>query len=119
MVVMEFESLEVLFNQLNLKHIKTVLMSAYHDSGAGRPPLNPLGLFRFKIIYFLKGYRSQRSLEREARANSRTRTLCGFSEKIPSHSTIVRFEHRIGAEKLKKPAEHIINNLVECGFIKG
>jgi transposase len=117
--VKEFESLEVLFNQLNLNHIKNVLMSAYHDSGAGRPPPNPLGLFRFKIIYFLKGYRSQRSLEREVRANSRTRTLCGFNEKIPSHSTIVRFEHRIGAERLKKLAGQIIDDLIECGFIKG
>jgi IS5 family transposase len=117
--VVEFESLEVLFNQLNLNHIKNVLMSTYHGSGAGRSPFNPLGLFRFKIIYFLKGYRSQRSLEREIRVNSRTRTLCGFNEKVPSHSTIVRFEHRIGAERLKKLAGHLINDLVECGFIKG
>ena len=119
MAVKEFESLEVLFNQLNLNHIKNVLMTAYHTSGAGRPPLNPLGMFRFKIIYFLKGYRSQRSLEREIRVNSRTRTLCGFNEKVPSHSTIVRFEHRIGAERLKKLAGQIINDLIGCGFIKG
>jgi transposase len=116
---MEFKSLEVLFNQLNLKHIKNMLMSAYHSSGAGRPPFNPLGLLRFKIIYFLKGYRSQRTLKREVRVNTRTRTLCGFKEKLPSHSTIVRFEHRIGAERLKKLAGHLIDDLVECGFIKG
>ena len=117
--VMEYESLEVLFNQLNLKHIKNMLMSAYHSSGAGRPPFNPLGLLRFKIIYFLKGYRSQRALEREVRVNTRTRTLCGFKEKLPSHSTIVRFEHRIGPERLKKLAGSLIDDLVECGFIKG
>lgn len=119
MVVVEFESLEVLFNNMNLGRIKNVLMSAYHGSGAGRPPFNPLGLFRFKIVFFLKGYRSQRSLEREVRVNSRTRTLCGFNEGVPSHSTIVRFEHRIGVERLKKLAGHVINDLVECGFIKG
>jgi len=115
---MEYESLEVLFNQLNLKHIKNMLMSAYHSSGAGRPPFNPLGLLRFKIIYFLKGYRSQRTLEREVRVNTRTRTPCGFKEKLPSHSTIVRFEHRIGAERLKKLG-HLVDDLVGCGFIKG
>jgi len=116
---MEFESLEVLLNQLNLDHVKDMLMSAYHSSGAGRPPFNPLGLLRFKIIYFLKGYRSQRALEREVRADSRTRELCCFEEKPPSHSTIVRFENRIGAERLKKLAGRLIDDLVGCGFIKG
>ena len=47
---MDFESLEVLFDSLNLGRIKSMLMSAYHNSGAGRPPINPLGLFRFKIV---------------------------------------------------------------------
>jgi transposase len=90
---MEFESIEVLFNQLNLDHIKNMLMSAYHSSGAGRPPFDPLGLLRFKIMYFMKGYRSQRALEREIRVDGRARELCGFEEKPPSHSTIVRFEN--------------------------
>jgi len=119
MFVVEFESLKVLFNQLNLGPIKNVLMSAYHGSGAGRPPFNPLGMLRFKIIYFMKGYRSQRSLEREVKVNSRTRSLRGFNGKVPSHSTIVRFEYRICAERLKKLAGHIINDLIGCGFIKG
>lgn len=116
---MEFESIEVLFNQLNLDHIKNMLMSAYHSSGAGRPPFDPLGLLRFKIMYFMKGYRSQRALEREIRVDGRARELCGFEEKPPSHSTIVRFENRIGAERLKKLVGHLIDDLVGCGFIKG
>ncbi len=116
---MEFESLEVLFNQLNLDHIKDTLMSAYHSSGAGRPPFDPLRLLRFKIMYFMKGYRSQRALEREVKVNDRVRELCGFGEKTPSHSTIVRFERRVGAERLKKLAGHLIDDLVGCGFIKG
>ena len=91
MVVVDFESLEVLFNHLNLGRIKNALMSAYHRFGPGRPPFNPLGLFRFKIVLFLKGYRSQRALEREVRVDSRVRRLCGFDENVPSHSTIVRF----------------------------
>lgn len=106
---MEFESIEVLFNQLNLDHIKDTLMSAYHSSGAGRPPFNPLGLLRFKIMYHLKGYRSQRALEREVKVDSRIRELCGFEEKTPSHSTIVRFEDRVGAERLKTLAGRLID----------
>jgi IS5 family transposase len=96
-----------------------MLMSAYHSSGAGRPPFDPLGLLRFKIMYFMKGYRSQRALEREIRVDGRARELCGFEEKPPSHSTIVRFENRIGAERLKKLVGHLIDDLVGCGFIKG
>lgn len=66
MVVVDSESLEVLFDSQNLISAKNVLMSAHHLSGAGGPPFDPLGLFRFKIVLFLKGYRSQRVLEGEA-----------------------------------------------------
>jgi transposase len=118
-VVVDFESLEVLFNHLNLGRIRDVLMGAYHRFGAGRPPFNPLALFRFKIVLVLKGYRSQRALEREVRVDSRVRRLCGFDESVPSHSTIVRFERRIGFERLKKLIGRVIEELVNCGFIKG
>ena len=118
MAVVDYERLEVLFKHLNLGLIKRTLMSAYHRFGPGRPPFNPLGLFRFKIVYFSKGYRSQRSLEREIRVDTRVRRLCGFKS-IPSHSTIVRFERRIGFERLKKIVEHTIEDLVNCGFIIG
>ena len=57
MVVVDFESLKVLFGSLDLGRIKRVLMSAYHRVGQGRPPFNPLGLLRFKIVHLLKGYR--------------------------------------------------------------
>jgi hypothetical protein len=118
-VVVEFESIEVLFHHLNLGRIKNILLSAYYSSGAGRPPFNPSGFFRFKIVFFLKGYRSQRSLDREVRVDSRIRKLCGLDEKVPSHSTFVRFERRIGVERLKKMGGDVINDLVDCGFIKG
>jgi hypothetical protein len=70
-VVVDFEFIEVLFDRLDLGGIKDVLMGAYHRFGAGRPPFNPLSLLRFKVILVLKGYRSQRALEREVRVDSR------------------------------------------------
>jgi transposase len=118
-VVVDFEFLEVLFDHLNLGRVKDVLMCAYHRFGPGRPPFNPLGLLRFKVILILKGYRSQRALEREVRVDGRVRRLCGFDESIPSHSTIVRFERRIGFKRLKKLIGHVIKDLVSRGFIRG
>jgi IS5 family transposase len=115
----DFESLEVLFSSLNLGCIKNILMGAYHNSGAGRPPIDPLGLFRFKIVLFLKGYRSQRALEREVRVDRRVKRLCGFNQDVPSHSTIVRFERRIGFERLRNLVCRVVEELVSCGFIKG
>jgi len=114
----DFESLEVLFRSLNLDRVRDVLMSAYHRLGAGRPPFNPLGLLRFKIVLVLKGYRSQRGLEREVRVDSRVNGLCGFNV-IPSHSTVVRFERRIGVDRLKRLISRVIEDLVSYGFIKG
>jgi len=110
--------LEVLFRNLNLDRVRDVLMGAYHRLGAGRPPFNPLGLLRFKIVLVLKGYRSQRALEREIRVDSRVRRLCSFNV-IPSHSTVVRFERRIGVDRLKKLIGQVVESLVSYGFIKG
>jgi IS5 family transposase len=117
-VFVDFESLEVLFRNLNLDRVRDVLMGAYHRFGAGRPPFNPLGLLRFKVVLVLKGYRSQRALEREVRVDSRVKGLCGF-DAVPSHSTVVRFERRIGVDRLKKLIRRIVEGLVSCGFIKG
>ena len=119
MVVVDFEFLEVLFERLNLGRVKDVLMGAYHRFGPGRPPFNPLGLLRFKVILVFKGYRSQRALEREVRVDGRVRRPCGFDESIPSHSTIVRFERRIGFKRLKKLIGHVIEDIVSRGFIRG
>ena len=118
MVFVDFESLEVLFRNLNIGRVRDVLMSAYHRFGAGRPPFNPLGLLRFKIVLVLKGYRSQRALEREVKVDSRVQRLCGFNV-IPSHSTVVRFERRIGVERLKRLIRCVVGDLVRLGLIKG
>jgi transposase len=104
---------------LDLRLVEDVLTGAYHRVGPGRPPFNPLSLLRFKVILVLKGYRSQRALEREVRVDSRVGRLCGFDESIPSHSTIVRFERRVGFERLKKLVGHVVEDLVSRGFIKG
>ena len=57
MVVVEFESVEVLFHHSNLGCIKNMLLSAYHRSGTGRPPFNPLGLRVWRQI--LKRHRQK------------------------------------------------------------
>lgn len=68
MVVVYIEFLDVLFDRLNLGRVKDVFMGAYHRFGPGRLPFNPLGVLRFKVVLVLKGYRSQRALERKVRA---------------------------------------------------
>jgi hypothetical protein len=62
-------SLQVLFENLNLALVRDVLMGAYHGAGPDRPPFNSLGLFRFKLLMALKGYGSQRALERDVRVD--------------------------------------------------
>ena len=80
MVVVDFVRLEIFFNHLNLGRITRVLMGVYYRVGPGRSPFDPLGLLRFIIVHVLKGYRSQRALERDVRVDSRVRSLCGFDE---------------------------------------
>jgi transposase len=115
---LDFESLEALFRNLNLDRVRDVFMSAYYRLGAGRPPFNPLRLLCFKIVLVLKGYCSQRTLEREVRVDRRVMGLCGL-DVIPSHSTVVRFERRIGFDRLKRLIGRVIKGLVSLGFVKG
>ena len=60
----EHETLETLFRNVDLNFAGKLLRGCFHASGAGRPPRNPLGVFRTFIVMRMKGVRSLREMTR-------------------------------------------------------
>jgi hypothetical protein len=53
----EHETLETLFRNVDLSFARSVLLGCFHASGPGRPPRNPLGVFRAFTVMRMKGVR--------------------------------------------------------------
>lgn len=58
----------------------------------GRPPIDPVLLFKMLFIGYLFGIRSERRLEKEIQVNTAYRWFLGLglTERVPDHSTISR-----------------------------
>jgi transposase len=58
----------------------------------GRPPIDPVMLFKMLFIGYLFGIRSERRLEKEIQVNTASRWFLGLglTVKVPDHSTISR-----------------------------
>ncbi len=51
-------------SKLNLDNIKKTIQEAYHQKGLGRPPRNPLGIFKALLTKRLRQIPSDRELYR-------------------------------------------------------
>jgi hypothetical protein len=75
-----------------------ILKKERGKSGPGRPPRNPMGLFRAFIVMRMKGVRSLREMTRQLDTDLRPRKLCLIKpgEKGYTRSVLSRFVRFIG-----------------------
>jgi transposase len=68
----------------------------YYCKDNGRPPIDPVMLFKMMFIGYLYGIRSERQLEKEISGNVYYRWFLGLGlkDKVPDHSTISFNRHR-------------------------
>ncbi len=59
-----------LLSKLNLDHITKTIKQPYHQTGAGRPPRKPLGIFKALMIKQLRHIPSDRKLYRETQKHA-------------------------------------------------
>lgn len=116
-----YETLEELFRNLNLTDIETILDDAYHEEGPGRPPRNPLGVFKAYIVKHLLGIRTLRELERRLWSDERLRTICDLEPEEPAYgrSVLSRFPKRVGSGRLQRILSDMRRRLIELGVVKG
>lgn len=62
----------------------------FYCESKGRPPIDPIVLFKMMLIGYLYGIRSERQLEQEVHTNVAFRWFLGlgFMDRVPDHSTI-------------------------------
>ena len=83
------------------------MRGCFHASGAGRPPRNPLGVFRAFIVMRMKGVRSLREMTRLLDVDMRLRKLCLIKPREAGYprSVLSRFIRKVGEDNLTKIIE--------------
>jgi hypothetical protein len=91
------------------------LKGCFHTSGAGRPPRNPLGVFRTFVVMKMKGVRSLREMTRLLDSDPRLRKLCLIKkrEKAYPRSVLSRFNRKVGEDNLNKIIEEKVLKLLK------
>jgi transposase len=100
----EHETLETLFQNVDLSLAETQAQQCFHTTGPGRPPRSPLGLLRAFIVMRMKEIRSLRELSRILDVDQRIRRLCLIDdgERGYPRSVLSRFTRLVGAERLRR-----------------
>jgi len=98
-----------------LSFAKATLLGCFHTDGPGRPPRNPLGLFRTFIVMRMKGVRSLREMTRQLDTDLRLRKLCLIKPCEASYprSVLSRFIRKVGEDKLTRIIEEKVVNLLK------
>jgi len=111
----EHETLEILFRNVDLSFARSILLGCFHASGAGRPPRNPLGVFRAFIVMRMKGVRSLREMTRLLDVDIRLRKLCLIKtgEAGYPRSVLSRFIRKVGEDKLTRIIEEKVVKLLK------
>ena len=108
-------------SKLNLYDIEKTIHTAYHQEGPGRPPRNPLGIFKALMTKRLRKIPSDRELYRRLWNDPLLRMICDIEEwEKPYHpSQLTRFRSRVGPERLERIITGLVEELIEGGIIRG
>ena len=116
----EHKTLEIFFENIDLSFAENVLRDCFHVSGPGRPPRNPIGLFRTFIVMKMKGVRSLREMTRLLDVDPRLRKLCLIKkgETAYPRSVLSRFSQKVGEDKLNKIIEEKVIKLLNSNHAR-
>ena len=117
-----YEALETLFSKTDLTFAQRILNEPFHPIGSrGRPPRNPLGMFKAHIVKRLKHIPSDRMLVRQMWKDQRLKRICDIEADEPPYGIAVlsRFRTKVGPERLSRIVDQTIEVLVKKERIKG
>jgi len=115
------EDVASILSILDLDDIEETVSQPYHGTGPGRPPRNPLGIFKALIVKRLRRIPSDRELYRRLWNDEALREICEIEEhEKPYHpSQLTRFRDRVGPERLEDIMNSLLEELSEGDIIKG
>src|SRR5947209_6855616 len=87
----------------------------------GRPSIDPEVFFRFQLIAFFEGIRSERKLVETAALNLAHRWYLGYplDEPLPDRSSLVKIRQRLGLAIFRRFFEHVVDLCEDAGLIWG
>ncbi|MBM7841391.1 transposase, partial [Alkalihalobacillus xiaoxiensis] len=98
-------------------------VETYYSTTNGRPPVDPVMLFKMMFVGYLYGIRSERQLEREIQTNVAYRWFLGLglTEKVPHHSTISFNRHQRfqGTTAFQDIFDEVVVKAMEQGMVSG
>jgi len=115
------EDVTSILSKLDLDNIEKTISQPYHDTGPGRPPRSPLGIFKALMIKQLRCIPSDRELYRRLWNDETLREICDIEEKEkPYHPyQLTRFRNKVGPERFTDIMNRLLEELVKGGIIKG
>jgi len=111
----------LILSKLDLHDIEKIVWEPYHEEGPGRPPRNPMGIFKALMVKRLWRMPSDRELYRRLWDDPMLREICDIEDREkPYHpSQITRFRSNVGPERLDGIVDELVGELVEGGVIDG
>lgn len=107
-------------DSLDLSFVERLVQSCYHREGPGRPPRNPIGLFKAHLAKRFLRISSLRELERRLQSDEQLRTLCGIGrdESAYGRSVLSRFNQRLGSGRLRRILNNQVRKLIRNRIVK-
>jgi len=104
---------------LDLSFVRDWVKDRYADRG--RPSIDPAVFFRFHLIMFFEGIRSERQLVETASLNLAHRWYLGYNldEPLPDRTSLIKIRHRLGLDTFRRFFEHIVDLCEADGLIRG
>ena len=111
----------LILSALDIDDIEAAVWEPYHREGRGRPPRNPMGIFKALVVKRLRQIPSDRELYRRLWNDPALREICDIEDhERPYHPTqLTRFRRRVGPKRLEEIMKELVGELVECGVIDG
>src|SRR3954454_6753538 len=90
-------------------------------AAAGRPSIDPVIFFRFRLIMFFEGMRSERQGVEHAALNLAQCWYLGYhlDELLPDRSSLIKIRQRVGLETFRSFFKHIVDLCQDAGLIWG
>jgi len=115
------EDVVSILSKLDMDDIEEKVWEPYHTSGPGRPPRNPLGIFKALMVKKLRQIPSDRDLYRRLWNDPQLREICDIEDhEKPYHSSqLTRFRRKVGSDRLEGIVKRLAQELVEDGVMDG
>src|SRR5215207_10496274 len=105
--------------KLDLRFVRDWVRELYAERG--RPSIDPVVFFKFQLVMFFEGIRSERQLVETASLHVAHRWYLGYAldEPLPDHSSLTRIRQRLGVDIFQRFFEHVVELCQAAGLVWG